>query len=285
MADDSEPDRFQRFDQPMAGSVPVPDPTILTTQQLNQQIAALKELLFTRLDGVEKAIEVFYADLTRVPTDVDKQVGALHDLIFQRFELSNEKFRCVDEETALAKQALDEKIDILIAVREEQMRSIQTQFTERDTRVEQTFNSMKERADQASHSSKVAVDAALQAAKDAFAEQNRSSALAIAKSEAATEKAIDQLRILLQTATNALDGKITDIKDRITIIESKQVGATQQRETSQGSQTQWVALGGMLIGAVGVIVAVVVAMNSLTSTPPVAVERAIVQPGGIVTNQ
>lgn len=265
--------------------VPFPDPTERGLQSLYREIAALKELVFTRLEGVEKAIKVFHDDLTRVPTDVDKQVGALHGLIFQRFELSNEKFRCIDEETDRAKKSLDEKIDILVTVRDEQMRSIQTQFTERDTRVEQTFTSMKERADQASHSSKVAVDAALQAAKDAFAEQNRSSALSIAKSEAAIEKAIDQLRILLHTATGAIEGKINDIKDRITIIESKQVGATQQRETTQGSQTQWVALGGMLIGAVGVIVAVVVAMNSLTSSAPVSVERAIVQPGGIVNSQ
>src|SRR5580658_3724506 len=59
---------------------------------------------------------------------------------------------------------------------------IQTQFIERDTRVEQTAKGSKE-----------ALDAALQAAKEAVGEQNKSNSVAIAKSEAATNKQMDQL--------------------------------------------------------------------------------------------
>jgi len=48
---------------------PVPDPTILTTQQLQREVAALKEIIFTRLDANDKAVELLHADVTRVPTD------------------------------------------------------------------------------------------------------------------------------------------------------------------------------------------------------------------------
>ena len=178
------------------GSVPVPDPTLLTTQQLIREIQSLREILEAKIDGiVAQNIEHFRSI----------------DLRFLERDTRSEKFE-QDNRTAIqaalqaakeAAQAIDEKTAHLEALHGEKFRSISTQFTERDTRAEQT-----------SRDSKVAVDAALQAAKEAVGEQNRSSALAIAKSEAATAKAIDQLQILLQTATGAIDGKIADIKDR-----------------------------------------------------------------------
>jgi hypothetical protein len=79
-------------DQPMnapgrdGGLRPVPDPTLLTTQQLFGAIASLKELVFTRLDGMDKAMELFNANITRVPTDTDKQIGHLKELMIEKFQ-------------------------------------------------------------------------------------------------------------------------------------------------------------------------------------------------------
>jgi hypothetical protein len=76
------------------GSTPVPDPTLLTTAAINAQIQALKELMTVRIDGLERAMEMFRADITRVPTDVDKQVGQLKELHEKWFA---EQFRSIDQ--------------------------------------------------------------------------------------------------------------------------------------------------------------------------------------------
>ena len=139
---------------------PSPDPTLLTTEQLLREIEHLRAFLVGRLEAMDKAMVIFNENITRVPTDTDKQIQHLKELHDEKFE------------------------------------SIKIQFIERDTRTEQT-----------SRDSKVAVDAALQAAKEAVGEQNKSSALAIAKSEASTIKQIDQQGLLISTATKALEDK------------------------------------------------------------------------------
>jgi hypothetical protein len=161
------------------GSTPIPDPTLLTQQQIFREIGALRELVFTRLDAMDKAVELFKADLVRVPTDTDKQVSQLRDLH-------------------------QEKLDSIRTLMDEKFHSVATQFAERDVRVEETAKSTK-----------VAVDAALQAAEKAVEKQNEAFSLSIAKSEAATIKQIDQQAELLRTATGALDDKISDGKDRL----------------------------------------------------------------------
>lgn len=121
---------------------------------------------------------------------------------------------------------VEKAVGQLRELHDEKFGSIQTQFLERDTRTEQT-----------SRDSKVAVDAALQAAKEAVGEQNKSNALAIAKSEAAFTKQIDQIGLLIQTTAKAVDDKIDDIKGRLTTIEGMKVGG----------QNLW----GYIIGGVG----------------------------------
>lgn len=126
---------------------------------------------------------------------------------------------------------VEKAVGQLRELHDEKFSSIQTQFAERDTRTEQT-----------SRDSKVAVDAALQAAKEAVGEQNKSNALAIAKSEAAFTKQIDQIGLLIQTTAKATDDKIDDIKTRLTTIEG----------IKQGGQNLW----GYIVGGVGAAVGV-----------------------------
>src|SRR4030095_3859037 len=76
----------------------------------------------------------------------------------------------------------------------------------------------------------------------AVGEQNKSSALAIAKSEAATTKQIDQLSVLIQTMTKAFDDKISDLKDRFNRLEGHGTGIS--------------AAWGYLVGAVAVFGAI-----------------------------
>jgi hypothetical protein len=193
-------------------AISITDPTFLTTQQLLRENTALKELIFskldsitTRLDAMDKAVQLLHTDVTHVPTDVDKQVGNLKELVFQKLQIDYD--------------------------------GVQLQFKERDTRVDQTAKD-----------SKVAVDAALSAAKEAVGEQNKSSALAIAKQEATFTKQIDQLSILLSTVTKGQEDKINDIKASI----ASSLGR------SSGIGDSWgviLAAGGLIIGVAGAIIA------------------------------
>lgn len=133
-----------------------PDPTELTTAQLQREISTLKELLVAR-------------------------------------------FEAVDAGSTLRAQVVMEKFD-----------SVAQRFSERDTRTDQT-----------ARNDKVNLDAAFAAAKEAVGEQNKSSALAIAKSEAATTKQIDQVGSQLTVSSAALTDKIDDTKNRMNVIESR----------------------------------------------------------------
>jgi hypothetical protein len=192
------------------------DPTFLTTQALTREVNGLKELMEVRIDAQERATR-----LLQQASDSGPKISVVEERVNSLVRLTEEKFI-----SAQAQQV--EKFD-----------SIQIQFRERDTRTEQT-----------SRDAKTAVDAALQAAKEAVGEQNKSGALAIAKSEASTIKQIDQIAILLQNVNKATDDKISDLKDRLTMIEGRSGG--------QGSLIAYLFAG---FGMVGTLVGVAYAMT------------------------
>lgn len=195
------------------GVRPVPDPTILTTQLVDKGIAGLREILLALLNGQK---DVFEARLDAM----DKAIRLLQSI--------------ADRMPA----EVDGKVANLRTLHDEKFASIQTQFRERDTRTEQS-----------SKDSKVAVDAALQAAKEAVGEQNKSSALAIAKSETATTKQIDQLVVLISTATKGLETTITDVKDRLNRIEGEGRGQDAAKTTQQTSNISTVGIIGLVLGS------------------------------------
>ena len=185
---------------------PVPDPTVLTTQQLQREIAALRDLLDVKIDGLRSVIDTRLSAADQTITLLRVRVDQIPENIHQAIERTQE-------------------------LRDEKFKSISIQFLERDTRTEQQ-----------SRDAKVAVDAALQAAKEAVGEQNKSNAMAIAKSEATFTKQIDQIGVLVTTMSKAIDDKIDDIKTRIQMIEGSKKGASD--------------LFGVIFGIIGIIVGV-----------------------------
>lgn len=102
--------------------------------------------------------------------------------------------------------------------------------------VNQRFNMTEDMRIEQKADTKAAVDAALTAQKEAVKEQTIAAALSIAKSEAATAEQLKQLNATFTAALSALDGKNSDLKDRLagvdsdlksrmTIIESTKAGA------------------------------------------------------------
>ncbi len=211
--------------QPGGGSVPVPDPTVLTTQNLQREIATSRENIEARMDGAFDAMDAkISGNLSMLMTrfdGMDKAIVLLH----------TDTDRHVDVANAQLQKLLEEKISSIIRQFDEKFHSIATQFTERDIRTEQT-----------ARDSKVAVDAALQAAKEAVGEQNKSNALAIAKSENTFTKQIDQIGVLIATLQKSIDDKIDDIKSRL----------QNQEGMKKGSDN----MVGFIIGGVGMLIAI-----------------------------
>jgi hypothetical protein len=114
-------------DDPKQGArtdwVPIPDPTTLTTEQLSRELSGLREILTTRLDAMDRAAVLLNENVTRVPTDTDKQISHLKELHEERFS------------------------------------SIQQQFVERDVRTEQAASANKIAIDAAFLAQKAAADA------------------------------------------------------------------------------------------------------------------------------
>jgi hypothetical protein len=264
---------------------PIPDPTTLTTNQLNAAILALKELVVTRLDGMDKAMSLFNENITRVPTDTDKQIQHLKELHDTKIKSLEETvvsgFATTDRERVLIREvmrseldALDRahgtrlegmdkavsllqvilnrgpeetqmRIDTLQTLLQEKLDGVQTQFKERDVRVEQT-----------ARDTKVAVDAALQAAEKAVGKQNEASSLSIAKSESATNKLMDQLASNISSSSAALSDKIDDMKQRLTRLEGQDLGQKTAVTTQQTSNMGTVSI-------ISLVVAVVIGLGGL----------------------
>jgi len=216
-----------------ADTTPVPDPTILTTEALARGLSAERDyvdgqisILEQRLDAIDKATELLNETVNRVPTDVQQAVGNLRELV------------------------------------EEQLKSVQTQFRERDTRQERE-----------SRDNKLAVDAAFAAQEKQAAAQNKSNAEAQTKSEAAIKESIDKQSELFQTTTKAITDKVDDLKDttardlaaaassradlstRITALEQQKVGAGESRTGLYAA-----------LAAFGVIVTIIVVVATIIAS-------------------
>ena len=71
-----------------ASNVPNPDPTERTTVVMHRELEILTTLLNAkmdainiRIDGIDRATVVFREEITRVPTEVDKAIDRLRELI------------------------------------------------------------------------------------------------------------------------------------------------------------------------------------------------------------
>jgi predicted nuclease with TOPRIM domain len=168
----------------VASEMPIPDPTILTTEALTRAIAAQRDYIDSQFDvvrerlrGIDKATEVLNQTVTKVPTDLQKASDRIT-------ELASVKFESIDKQlVALSERTVEQKADV-----------------------------------------KAAVDAALQAAKEAVGQQTEASERSITKSEVPTTKQIDSLGVLLVNNTSSIDDKMQDLKSRLDRLEGNSRG-------------------------------------------------------------
>ena len=197
------------------------DPLVALRNELQTQFSAIE----TRFSGIDKATELQHQDMVRVPTQVDRAVDNLKELIFGtisdlqrdmtiareamerrpeviRFE-TNHLREFLQAQVATSVAELVGKIEKLKGETDERFLGVGAQFSERDTRT-----------DQRAGDTKLAVDAAFAAAKEATA-----------KIEAGFTKQIDAMISIIDTKTANLAGGISDLKDRMTALESRSATA------------------------------------------------------------
>ena len=90
------------------------DPTALTREMILHEVNMLREVLETRLDAMDKAVEL----LQKYPTDIDSAIGTLK-------ELHGEKFKSIDVRFSDSKTALD----AAFASAKESSAKVETNFT------------------------------------------------------------------------------------------------------------------------------------------------------------
>lgn len=110
--------------------VPSPDPTVLSTEALNREVASLQneivvrvahlqDLIGARLDGMDTATNLRLTELHTVPAKVNEEITHLHDLVWEKFESVAQQFSERDIRTDQASRASKEALDAaLLAAKE-----------------------------------------------------------------------------------------------------------------------------------------------------------------------
>lgn len=217
-----------------------PDPSVYTQEAIARAAKANRDymdgqyaVMRQRMDDRDEAVKVLNETVTRVPTDVQKAVGHLHELTDERF--------------GSAKERADADVRLTM----EKFQSVQTQFRERD-----------ERAARESRDNKIAVDAAFAAQEKLAVQQNEGNQVAIKKSENSTNETINKNQESAAAANKALSEKFDDLKDRVNRMESIRVGgqeAVAEKRQASGAVYAAVGFGISILLALIVIVGVIAA--------------------------
>lgn len=140
-------------------------------------------------------------------------------------------------EIAGLEKLIDTRLNGIEALNDEKFRSIQHQLDEAD----------KQRLEQKGDT-KAAVDAALTAQKEA-----------ITKTEASTADQIAQLNRTVDTKVEGLERSHSDLKDRVTVVESIKLGATEVKTEGRLTVGMIATVAATIIGFLSLVAVVMLA--------------------------
>jgi small-conductance mechanosensitive channel len=168
--------------------------------------------------------------------------------------LTNDALR---REIALLRKSLNRRFEGIEAELNSRLQSGEKLMNVKFRSVEQRFVSNAEQRSESQAATTTAVAAALQAQKEA-----------VAKSEAATSKQLEQLTVTFETRGESLRRSIDENKERLTSearelraaiasVDAKVYGSQQQRRGSDTTRTMTFGLIAAIVGVAGVILAIV----------------------------
>lgn len=100
-------------------NVPNPDPSTLTTAQLQRELEGLRQLIETRLDGMDRAGVILDANVNRVPTLLDRSINQITDLFEVKFAGIQKQFDERDVRTEQAAIATKIAVDAALQAQKE----------------------------------------------------------------------------------------------------------------------------------------------------------------------
>lgn len=100
-------------------NIPVPDPSALTTEQLRRELASLRDTIETRLAAMDKATILLNENVTRVPTDTDKQISHLKELHNEKFDGIEKQFLERDVRSKAAETAAQVAVNAALQAQKE----------------------------------------------------------------------------------------------------------------------------------------------------------------------
>jgi len=162
-------------------SRPVPDPTLLTTAQLNAAIGNLEARINIKIEGMEKATDLRLAEILKIPADTALLIGHLREL--------------------------------LEAVLTEKFSGVQLQFTERDVRTQNDKTASSAALDAALRAAKELGEAnnrsfadAAQKAEISFTKQIDATGVLIAANAKSAEGQIAELKERIGRGEGTVNG-------------------------------------------------------------------------------
>ncbi len=118
------------------GSTPVPDPTILTTQQLYREIAASREIieanihvLETRLTGMDTATELNKTETDKIPRMIDEKICQLRKLTDEKFDGVEKQFLERDTRTDKIAELGQKALEAALSAAKEAVGKTEVSFT------------------------------------------------------------------------------------------------------------------------------------------------------------
>jgi hypothetical protein len=140
------------------GTTPVPDPTILTTQQLVAAIAAVREILETRLDAMDTATELNKQNTDKIPSLIEHRVRELEKLHDEKFEGVDKQFVERDARSKQVSELNQKALDAALQAAKDasgktessftkQIADLTENFTTKNTALEDRLNDLKSRID------------------------------------------------------------------------------------------------------------------------------------------
>ena len=229
-----------------ASNVPNPDPTERTTVIMHRELETLTTLLTAkldainiRIDGIDRATVVFREAITRVPTDVDKAIDRLRELV-----------------------------TLQVKAIEMQVVSIEHRFAEKLSEVQlrdqQRFESSGVALAAASVAAEKAIAAALSAADRSVQSALQAASASVSKSDQSTEKrfeTVDAIRITLAEAQTKLMPRI-ESEARLQSVAEKVSDLSTRFENIVGRSAGHASSQATLITLLAIGVSVVIGMIS-----------------------
>lgn len=241
---------------------------------IRREIGNLRETIFVRLDGMDRALDLANSQISRVPTDSEKLFEQLRVLVSTRID-------GIDSALAVATQRLDQhpddaekcvrqlqtvietRLQAMDRARELLQQTINVQVLGQEKSENERFSSVDQRFRAAETGLKAALDALRDNTLLAFAASEK----AIQKAEVAAEKrfeAVNEFRRTLadQTATfmprMQTEAMVSNVNEK---VDALAVRMDRSEGRGSGLQDGW----GYLVGGIGLLISILGGVAALVA--------------------